>query len=139
MSRGAHRAARSRSGVPFVIGSVSVITGAALLPVAVSDLMAYSPYENPAAGQAGFRLGIASLALMGVPLLLLTVRGAWRGYCRYRAWKATLTPEQQLALTLAETAVLLGGHLLWHDHNRRVSSELTASVMGDRHGENIGQ
>lgn len=134
-----HRGPRGKSGIPFIAGSVSVITGVALLPVAADKLFAYSPYGNPAAGQAGLRLGIASVVLTGVPLLLLIVRHAWRSYCRYRAWKATLTPQEQFALTMAETALLIGGHLIWHDHNKRVSAALTASVMGDERDADAGR
>lgn len=132
-ARGKHRGPQHKSGFPFLAGVVSVLAGAALAPVAIGQLYAYSPYGNPAAGELGFRLGILSLLLAGVPVLFITSRAAWRTLRRYFAWKRTLTPELQLALTAAEVAVLLGAHHVWHEHNKKISAALTESVMGEPH------
>jgi len=63
-------------------------------------------------------------------VLAAIARAAAAGHQRYRAWKATLTPEQRTAVELAEAAALTTAAIAWHEHNERRDAELTSSVMG---------
>jgi hypothetical protein len=63
---------------------------------------------------------------------------------QYRAWKASLPPEERMAVELAEAAALTAAAIAWHEHNKRVDAQLTSSVMGYTmpdwaHYETIGQ
>jgi hypothetical protein len=58
------------------------------------------------------------------------VRAAAAERQRYRAWKATLAPEQRMAVELSETAALTAAAVAWHQHHKRLDARLSASVMG---------
>jgi hypothetical protein len=99
--------------------------------VAVDELLAYSPYENPGPLSTGLWLGAIAVAMFAVPVLAVILRMAVADIRREMAWKRTLTPGQRLAVNLAEAAAMGAAHVAWRDHNRAVGAELTAKVMGD--------
>ncbi|HEY6310704.1 MAG TPA: hypothetical protein VIY52_07840 [Streptosporangiaceae bacterium] len=49
---------------------------------------------------------------------------------RYRAWKASLTPQQRAAVDLAEAAAITTAVAAMREHHKRTDARLTASVMG---------
>ena len=138
MSRGKHSNGTVRTSpalIALAAGTASVLTGAVLAVVAVTEALRYSPYEDPGAGNTALRLGIISVVLLGIPpgiLALIAMRSMLR---RYLGWKRTLTPEQQAIVTAGELAALEIAHLAWRDHNRREDSRLTESVMGEKRSD----
>lgn len=115
----------------FSIVIAGAAATAALSVASVAELLRYSPYEDPGAGQAGFWLGLAALAVGGTMLtaigLSLILRGA-RGYLR---WKSSLTPGARVAADIAEIALMSEAHERWRGHNQAVSERLSRSVMGE--------
>lgn len=111
--------------------AVSIFSATILGIASLKQLFRYSPYEDPAAGQAGLRLGIAAIVVISVPAVLIIVLVARALVRDYRRMTAGLTPGQRFALVLAETAGLAVAHEAWHHHNREESSRLTGSVMGE--------
>lgn len=133
MTKGKHRNDIVKRSPLFICvsgGSACVIAGAGLLIASVAELLRYSPYGDPGAGQAGLWTGIAAVILIAVPAGSLAVWGAARLVRRYLAWLRTLTPGQRLAASVIEFGVMEGVHYVWHEHNKRESARLTASVMG---------
>jgi hypothetical protein len=49
---------------------------------------------------------------------------------RYRAWKASLTPEQRSAVELAEAVAATAAVIAMWEHRKQVDARLTSSVMG---------
>jgi len=118
-------------GLVLAAGTISLVAGGALLPVALWNLFRYSPYQDPGDLGTGLWLGIASALLIGIPLLALAITAIRVLTRNYRAWKRTLTPGQRLAVTFAEALGLEAAHIAWRDHNRKEDARLTDSVMGD--------
>jgi len=103
----------------------STAAGIALLVAAVGQGLAYNELTDPGALGAMVDLGLASLAFLLVPAVMIIawfVREARREIAR-----SGLTPRQ---VALGEAALMAGAHYEWSRHNERVSAELTASVMG---------
>jgi len=63
-------------------------------------------------------------------LLAAILRAAATEHQRYRAWKASLTPEKRAAVELAETAAAATAAIAMWEHHKRVDAWLTSSVMG---------
>jgi hypothetical protein len=63
-------------------------------------------------------------------LLAAIVRTAAAEHQRYCAWKASLTPEQRLAVELAEAAAVTAAAIAMREHHRHTDARLTSSVMG---------
>jgi hypothetical protein len=114
--------------------AVSLISATVLGITALHELFLYSPYENPGAGQAGFRLGIAAIAVISIPAALIIVLVACALVRDYKRMTAGLTRGQRMALMLTETAGLFAAHEAWKHHNEEESARLTGSVMGGDHG-----
>lgn len=130
MSKGRHQSGQSTAPTLLIAGSLSVAAGTILLPIAVAELLRYSPYEDPGAGQTGLMIGLLSITLLGIPALALAVRaGLWLRRQR-KAWLASLTPEQRGRVYLAEAAGMTALHLYLRHHHRGESERLAASVMG---------
>ena len=126
---------RPRRLIFAAYAAASLLTAAVLGVASLTELFRYSPYENPGAGQAGLRLGIAAVTVAAVPaavMIILIIRALARDY---RRLTAGLTPAQRLALAMAESAGMAVAHELWKRHNDEESSRLTASVMGEPRGE----
>jgi hypothetical protein len=107
-----------------------MLTGLILAVIAIATLLRYSPYENPGALPAGMWLATLAVVLIGAPAVLLAGSIIAGNRRRYRAWLATLTPEQRTAARLAAGVAALGADLAWHEHNKRKDARLSASVMG---------
>lgn len=121
--------------------TIAVVSGTLALVLAVAaftELVRYSPYEDPGAGAAGLWLSAACLACATVSFAALIARarviGAVRGYF---AWRRALPPQQRAALAAAEALAMEGAHLAWKHHNAAESARLAESVMG--HGEDTGK
>jgi hypothetical protein len=124
---------------PVVAGSVSAITGVCLLPAALDKLLTNPPNASPGPG-LGFTLLAVSAALIGIPAAVAFVFFLVPRIRRYRAWAATLTPEQRIMLRFAEGAAMEAGHLAARDRNRREDARLSDSVIGtDRTGDENSQ
>lgn len=128
--RGQHRANAPASLAPAVVAVASVLTGAVTLVAGVTMLLRYSPYGDPGMLSAGGWTAAIGLLLLAVPPAIALGIQAAHGFERYQAWKATLTPAQRTLVTVGEFVALFGAHEAWKHHNRKVSAELTASVMG---------
>lgn len=122
----------SRGFIVLIAGTASVAAGAILAPIALIELLRYSPYEDPGALGTGMWTGLAAILLIGLPVGLVLVLGLRSALRRYRAWKRTLTPGQRTLLAFAEFAAMEAAHIRWRDHNRDESARLTASVMGEK-------
>jgi hypothetical protein len=137
MSNGRH-AGGHRSPRGFIIraaGAASECTGVILVPFALDELFRYSPYEDPGALTAGLWLSAAAAALILVPLAVVVIVLGARAARQYLAWRRGLTPSARAAVAAAEVVLLFGIERELRHHNREVSAQLTASVMGeDRDG-----
>lgn len=131
MGKGRHASSRTSAGLAVgIAGAVSEIAGFALLLIALDKLIRYSPYGDPQAGRDGFSLLGISVLLIGIPILAVVGSLLVRGARQWRAWTATLTPEQRTMLRFAEAAAMEGAHLAMRDHNRREDARLSESVIG---------
>lgn len=63
-------------------------------------------------------------------LLAAIVHAAAAEYRRYCAWKASLTPEQRVAVELAEATAATAAAIAMWEHHKRTDARLTSSVMG---------
>ncbi|MGH3403810.1 MAG: hypothetical protein ACRDRJ_15125 [Streptosporangiaceae bacterium] len=70
------------------------------------------------------------LIIGAVRVLVTLMRAAAGEHQRYRAWKASLTPEQRAAVELAEAAVAGAAAVAMWEHHRRADARLSASAMG---------
>ena len=59
-----------------------------------------------------------------------TVKFSAQQHRRYRAWKASLTPQQRAAVDLAEAAAMTAAVVAMRQHHERTNARLTRSVMG---------
>lgn len=124
---------RRRPGKLAIAGTASVCAGLVLVPFALSRLLVYLP--DPGTEATGWWLAGAALALILIPVMAGTAVLLCRGLRSYLTWKRTLTPGQQVAVTIAEVSLMEAAHLAMRHHNRRVSQELTDSVMGEPRDE----
>ena len=75
--------------------------------------------------------GLWGAFFLVLPLIVAAiVRAAAAEHQRYRAWKASLTPEQRLAVELAEAAAATATAIALWEHHKAVDARLTSSVMG---------
>jgi len=114
----------------LAVFATSALIGLILLIASVAQLLRYSPYDDPGAGTTGLWLGVFGLFLIGAPVALVAGHLFIETRQKHQRWLATLTPEQRAAVKAAEYAALIGADLLWHEHNKRESAQLTDSVMG---------
>ena len=120
---------RKHPGRLAIAGAASVCTGLVLVPFALSHLLVYLP--DPGTEKTGWWLAGTALALIVIPVATGAAILAGRGLRQYLAWKRTLTPARQMAVTITEIALLEAAHLAFREHNRKESARLTASVMGE--------
>lgn len=114
--------------------AISAIAGAVAGIAGLDKLLRYSPYGDPGALTGGLVLcALATVLICAIPAGCFA-RFVIEAEVGYRAWKRSLPAEQQLAISAAEAAGLMGAHLWWRDHNRKMDAELTASVMGGDQG-----
>jgi hypothetical protein len=74
---------------------------------------------------------IAVPVIMGATWLLAAmVRAAAAEHRRYRAWRASLTPEQRAAVELAEAVAATAAAIAMWEHHKGTGARLTGSVMG---------
>lgn len=99
-------------------------------------LAAIAMHDSPANGYPagagdGYLIAGAFFALLPflcvIPFVL--IRGA-EELKQYRAWKATLTPQERFLVDMAEAAALWEAHRVMHERHKREDARLTASVMG---------
>lgn len=117
--------------IKVVIGLGATAAGIGCLIAAADQGLAYNELDNPGALNMMVDLGIASLALLLVPGLMIIawiIREARREIARLG-----LTPMQ---LAIGEAVVMGIAHHEWHEYNERVSAQLTESVMGPERGDN---
>ena len=119
---------RNRTFSIVIAGAAATV---ALGIASVAELLRYSPYEDPGAGQAGFWLGAAALAVAGSMLAVVGASLAIRAARGYLQWRRSLTPGARIAVGIAEIALMAESHERWRDHNRAVSERLSRSVMGE--------
>jgi len=67
---------------------------------------------------------------VAIVVVIAIAKAAAAEHRRYREWKASLPPEQRMAMELAEAAAMTAAAVAWHEHNKRVDARLSASVMG---------
>ena len=113
-----------------IIGLTSIGAGIILLAVALDAAVRYSPYGDPGAGSTALWCGIYGLGLIAVPVVIAIAEGIAIASQAYRDWKASLSPGERAALSITETAALLGADAYMAGRNRKTSEKLTASVMG---------
>jgi hypothetical protein len=90
-----------------------------------------NPGYNYAPGEAWGAFFILAPFIAGAVWVLVQVAEiAAAEHRRYREWKASLTPQQRMAVELSETAALTAAAVAWHKHNKQVDARLTSSVMG---------
>jgi hypothetical protein len=90
-----------------------------------------NPGYNYAPGEAWGAFFILAPFIAGAVWVLVQVAEiAAAEHRRYREWKASLTPQQRMAVELSETAALTAAAVAWHKHNKQVDTRLTSSVMG---------
>jgi hypothetical protein len=128
--RGTHRSGHEKD-LKALAGVTSFCLGVPLLISSVTELLRYSPYEDPGAGTAGLWLGIAAVLAICIPVLALVILIVRLAAADYLAWRRSLSPVQRALVGWGEFAALLGAHLLIRHHHRETSARLTASVMGD--------
>lgn len=115
--------------VRIALGSAAA--GIACLVAAAGQGLAYNELTDPGALNAMVGLGLAALAFLLVPAVIIA---AWIvREARREIGRLGLTPGQ---LALGEAVVMAGAHYEWSRYNERVSEQLTESVMGPaRDGE----
>jgi hypothetical protein len=107
----------------------SAAAGITCLAAAVSQGLAYNEMTDPGALNAMVDFGIAAFAFLLVPVLVIAawiVREARREIAR-----SGFTPRQ---VAIGEAILMAGAGYEWHEYNKRVSEQLTASVMGPERG-----
>ena len=126
-----HAGNRAARRLLALTGILACWTGG-ILVIAHADQLGAANYDYN--GQpldvAGAALILLPLIIAALWLVIVIARMAAAEHRRYRAWKATLPPEQRTAVELAEAAALTVAAIAWHEHNKRVDARLTASVMG---------
>lgn len=115
----------------FAIVIAGTAATAVLSVASVAELMRYSPYEDPGALTAGLWLGGSALVLAGLLLAWLGLSAGIRAARSYLRWQRSLTPGARIAVSMGEIMAMGSAHEAWSHHNRRVSQELTSSVMGE--------
>lgn len=139
---GRHRASRSSDRARSA-GRNSTAIVAGLLSVAASwaigiFLISWANHL----GARDYTYDVIPWALWGAffvaaPLLALALRviaaiakAAAAEHRRYREWKASLPPEQRMAVELAEAAAMAAAAVAMHEHHKRTDARLTSSAMG---------
>jgi hypothetical protein len=117
-------------GLPgsFLTGIILAIAGFANNAQAVQDGIADSPWAGVAT--AGVLLALAPVLAIAGFLLVNFLKFCAEEEKRYRAWKKTLTPQERMAVNLAEAAALTIAHEHMKERNREQRDYHTARVMG---------
>jgi hypothetical protein len=112
------------------IGAVMAAAGAVMLLASVISLAFYHDGADAGAGRLSLGLALGALIFIGVPAVITAAWVTVHSFRRYFAWKRTLTPQERVAVDLAEAAVLWSAHLAMQHQHRETQARLSASVMG---------
>ena len=94
---------------------------------------------SPAAQHLGIALIVLPIVAWGFTLLLTVISEGAKEAQRYKAWKATLSPQQQRELWLAETAAMAAGALAFHHHVKKGSAQNAAAFRARSADYQAGQ
>jgi hypothetical protein len=132
MGRHSRRGARRRRTQALAIVAATGSEGTGIFLVSWGNHLAAQNYYYSVLpwgfwGAFFIALPVIALAIVVVAAIAHVAAGEHR---QYRAWKASLPPEERMAVELAEAAALTAAAIAWHEHNKRVDARLTSSVMG---------
>lgn len=118
---------------PFRILTWSFLLG---IPVLITGFLRNVPDNGPNAYRgapliaAGLVMTLIPTLITAIWLFVVILKLAIEEHRRYRAWKATLSPQERFAVDMAEAAAMWAQHLRLREHHKRVQHKNTVSALG---------
>ena len=119
-----------RSAAKLIAAAAVMLSGLAALIIGMALVVHGSDAPNAGGtnttGMPGAMLALLGLFLFFTPPATLVVKAFGEQHRRYVAWMQTLTPQEQVAVRLAEAAATTAAAVAFHEYNRHQGEKIRA-------------